>query len=108
MYDFILQIVTFLSLGVLIYLFARALPRINENVSSEPTPRTDYIDKAMKKLPLSKIDSMINLFIGKALRRIKVVVMKVDNVINRHLNKVKKNGDSGDKAGFPDQIENKE
>lgn len=90
MYNFILQILIFLSLGLIIYLFAKAAPR----VSDEPVPeRLNPFDKLMTKIPMAKIDENINSFLSKFLRKFKVVVMKVDNFINDRLGKLtKKNG----------------
>lgn len=97
MFDFILQIITFASLGFIVYLFARALPRISENEQAA-AGKPDYFDKMMKKLPLGKIDSAINLFLGKILRKMKVILMKVDNLMNYYINKLrtKQNGNGKD------------
>lgn len=91
MYNFILQTATVVSLGVVIYLLSRAVERSGEIPASEP----NRFDKFMAKLPLAKIDAALNSFFGKFLRKSKVVVMKVDNLLNEYINKLKKeNGNS--------------
>ena len=90
MYDFLLQTIVFASLGLVIFLLARTLPRLSEEVASTEV-KNHYFDRFIKKLPLEKIDSTLNSFIGKALRRTKIVILKVDNLLNRYLNKNKKN-----------------
>lgn len=91
MYDFILQTIVFLSLGAVIYLLARALPRItNESEAAVPIKPT-YLDRLLNRIPLQKIDEAINGFIAKILRKTKVVVMKIDNFIHDNLNKLSKN-----------------
>ena len=88
MYNFILQIAAVLSLGTIIYLLARAAERSGEMAQiSEP----NKFDKVIAKLPLAKIDAALNNFFGKFLRKSKVVVMKVDNLLNEYINKLRKN-----------------
>lgn len=91
MYDFLLQIIVFLSLGFLIYLLARALPRLPEEAAVDG--RRDYFGRLVKKLPLERVDVFLNMFFGKALRRMRIMVLKVDNLLNRYLSKVKKSED---------------
>jgi len=91
MYDFLLQIFFITSLAVIIYLMARSLPRVQEGEGH--VTLSDYLEKWVAKLPLSKIDSSLNNRIEKFLRRIKVLVLKLDNSINRHLNKRKEDVD---------------
>ena len=102
MYNFILQIIIFLSLGLVIYLLAKAAPR----VSDEPVPdRPNPFNRLMTKIPMAKIDENINSFLSKLLRKLKVVIMKVDNFINDRLGKLtKKNGNgSSEKSNGGDK-----
>ncbi len=84
MYDFILQLFLIGSLVVLIYLMARALPRVEE--AGEEVKIYNYIERWIAKLPLAKIDHFFNTNFEKTLRKTKVVVMRFDNFLNRHLN----------------------
>ncbi len=102
MYNFILQILIFLSLGLIIYLLAKAAPR----VGNEPAPaRPNPFDKLMAKVPMAKIDENINSFLAKFLRKSKVVIMKIDNFINHRLGRLtKKNGNgNGEKSNGGDK-----
>jgi len=87
MYNFVLQILMFSSLGLIIYIFARAVPRVGE----AETPRgSGFFDKLMAKLPMAKIDRSLDSFFAKFLRKLRVVIMKLDNFINHRLGKLKK------------------
>ena len=87
MYNFVLQILVFSSLGLVIYLLAQAVPRVEET----ETPRgSGFFDKLMKKLPMAKIDKSLDSFFAKFLRKVRVVIMKLDNFINHRLGKLKK------------------
>ncbi|MDP2696352.1 MAG: hypothetical protein Q8O87_03845 [bacterium] len=90
MYNFILQTTVILALGIVVFLVARVKSRVG--VAPDTNERKDYVDNIMTKLPLAKIDNTLNSFFGKSLRKFKVVVMKVDNLTNIYINKLKKNG----------------
>jgi len=102
MYNFILQIVIVLSLGVIIYLIARTIPRTTNESEVGGLPDQGLpgqrpaggFDKLVSKIPLAKIDAAIDSFLLKLLRKIKVLIMKVDNLLNIYLNKLRKNGQS--------------
>ncbi|TSC89535.1 MAG: hypothetical protein G01um10143_25 [Parcubacteria group bacterium Gr01-1014_3] len=98
MLQFILQTIVFLSLGLVLYLFARALPRIKEE--EIPNKPLHPFEKAMSRLPLAKIDASINSVIERILRKFRVVLMKVDHLMTTYISKVKKT-DGGDKPGNP-------
>ena len=87
MYNFVLQILMFSSLGLIIYLFARAVPRVGE---AEAPRGSGFFDKLMAKLPMAKIDKSLDSFFAKFLRKLRVVIMKLDNFINHRLGKLKK------------------
>jgi len=77
-----------ISLGVVLYIVARALPRIEEveKESSEasPTPRiVVYLEQADEKLLV---------ILEKALRRIRVVLLKLDNTVSQKLRRFKQEG----------------
>lgn len=104
MVNLILQIIVFSSLGLVIYMIARAIPRVPEEVA--PSRRSNWVDRIMSKIPMTKIDENINSFFSKFLRRSKVVVMRADNFINDRLGKLnKKSGPATPPA--PSQDEHK-
>jgi len=85
MYNFILQIAIMLSLGMIIYLMARAVPRVGDEIS-KPTVKFDHW---FGSLQLEKLDVILSNFLEKLLRKIKLFLMKLDNVTNNYLDKVK-------------------
>ena len=95
MYDFLLQSSLFLSLGALIYLMARAVPRVDE--SGEARHPAGRFDRMLSKLPLREIDEKLDLVFEKILRRLKIIIMKSDNLINEYLGKVKKSNGVNEK-----------
>src|SRR3989344_8106499 len=96
MYNFILQIIIMFSLGVMIYLIARAAPRVGDiEEIFKKQPLGDF-DKLIAKMPISKIDFILSAWVEKTLRKIKLILMKWDNLLSEHLNRVKKiNGNGG-------------
>lgn len=106
MYDFVLQLFLVSSLALIVYLLARALPRVEEE---ETCPKFfNCMERWFKKLPLAKIDNSLNNYFEKTLRKARVVVMKADNAINKHLNNRKNNNgaDNGSSSDLIDQIKN--
>jgi hypothetical protein len=79
MYELILQLVLMASLAVIVYLMALAVPRVSDSEEKgsggSDTP-----------LPLDKIDTLLNGLKDKLLRRVKIVLMKTDNLISKQLN----------------------
>lgn len=92
MYDFLLQTIFFASIGLVIYLLARAVPRVDE--AGEVIHAPGRFDRFLSRLPLHEIDARINIFFEKFLRRLKVMTMKSDNLINKYLGKIKKHNKS--------------
>ena len=87
MYDFILQVIVMLSLGTAVYLIARAIPRVSETPA--PAVKKNRFDELVKQIPFEKIDAFLNSSAAKVLRRVKVFIMKADNLITGYLNKIK-------------------
>ncbi len=99
MANFVFQIILTCSLGVVVFLFARALPRVSEEEVGAPT---DIVEKKLEqwiaRLPLHKIDHGINLFLEKMLRKVRIVILKVDNLVHSLLAKVKSSSVAAKKA----------
>jgi len=89
MYDFLLQIAAVVSLGMVIFILARAVPRIGETSLGESRVM-NQIDQLIAKIPLEKADAILNSFLGKILRRIRLVIMRVDNFVNEKITRLKK------------------
>lgn len=89
MYSFLVNLIMFASLAAMIYLLARALPRITDEQHSEAV-RVNFFDRLIDRLPMERIDVVISTSLEKLLRKFKLFVSKLDNVINAHLARVKK------------------
>lgn len=87
MYNFILQTIVMASLAVIIYLFARAMPRVNE--FSVQKQGGDYIEDLLNRLPFEKADAFVSMAMEKMLRKSKVLILKLDNLLTRHLKNLK-------------------
>lgn len=88
MYSFILQFLIMVSLATIIYLIARTIPRIDENVVLGQSKKS-FLGNFFSKLPLEKIDLMFNNLLEKILRKFKIIVMKTDNALTRKLSDFK-------------------
>lgn len=84
MVQFILTTILMASLGTMLYLVARSLPRVEEVASD----KKNFLDRlASSEIP-EKIDAAFNGFLLKYLRKLKVVLLKVDNFITGKLKKL--------------------
>jgi len=101
MLQFILTTVLMASLGTMLYLVARSLPRVGEEASDKP----GFLDKLSSSELPEKLDAAFNGFLLKSLKKTKIVLMKVDNFINDKLKKVSPNGNGKPKIDFKDLSE---
>lgn len=92
MYDLILQLLIFSSLGAIIFLLARALPRVSDTGQVEHS--TSFFDRLLTHLPLERVDAALDSFFEKFLRKVKILVLKLDNLINHYLGRIKKTNGS--------------
>jgi len=84
--------VLMVALGTILYLAVRALPRIEEEPAGESESLLDRW--ASSEIP-EKIDAFLNSFLAKALRKVKVLLLRVDNDLSLHLKKIKPGENSG-------------
>ena len=94
MYDFVLQIFLISGLAVVVYLMARALPRVVHHGES-PVNFYDYFERLINRLPVHKFDDYLNSYLSKFLRKTRLLVMKIDNKIVHSLGRLRKNGENG-------------
>ena len=88
MYNFVIEMSMVVSLAVMVYLLTKAVPRITE--AGEPvTHPLNAFDRFIAKLPLDKVDRGLHSFFEKFLRKSKIVLSKIDNRLNTHLNRLK-------------------
>ena len=86
MLEFAFVTALMICLSAVLYLMVRALPRIAEDPAGESKGMLDRW--AHSEIP-EKIDIFLNSFLFKFLRKIKVVVLKLDNNLGSHLQKMK-------------------
>jgi hypothetical protein len=91
MYDLFIQIVMMVALGTIVYLFAIASPRVQDDQHFEE----HRVSSLIKKLPLERIDALLTGYRDKVLRRLKVWILKADNFVSRWLNNHKDGGVQG-------------
>ncbi len=98
MLQFILTNILMLSLGAILYLAARSLPRVGE----EPPANPGLLERwAASEVP-EKIDAAFNNFLMKSLRKIKLVLLRIDNYLTKHIKKVSPNDNGKPKVDFRD------
>lgn len=84
MYNLILQLTLMASLGVIVYIVALTIPRVEG-----PHAIESKVKKAFSNIPLNKIDDFIIFYKDKMLRKIRLLTMKLDNLISKSLDKDK-------------------
>ena len=85
MLKFILEILIMLSLGAILYIIARVMPRIDDRELATVTLKTHWI-----AVYIEKIDRRLKSILEKTLRRSGIVILKLDNWVNKKLGKLKK------------------
>lgn len=94
---FIFTTVLMISLSAVLYLMVRALPRIAEEPAVE---KQNFLDRWTHSQIPEKVDAVLNGFLFKFMRKLKVVVLKADNSLSTHLEKVKPAGENGKKPAI--------
>jgi hypothetical protein len=93
MIQFILMNALFISIGGIIYIILKTLPQIEEVQS----PKESFLEKfIISELP-HKIDAIFNFYLSKILRRLKILVLKLDNYLSEKLKNININGNSENK-----------
>jgi len=95
MFQFIVTTIFMVSLGVILYIAVRTLPRIDENALPE---KKSVLERWIASEIPEKVDAAVNSFTVKFLRKIKVILLKVDNSLSSHLTRIKP--DSRDKQNL--------
>lgn len=87
MLRFIIQTLIMLSLGAMLYLMAKALPRVEDE-------NQDAVRMSQSKIMayVERFDEIFKVSLEKALRRLRVWLLRLDNFISKKLNRFKKNG----------------
>jgi hypothetical protein len=92
--DYILEIIIVSSLGVIIYVLGRALPRVSDETEEAPSKLSIKVKAFFSSLPLHKFDAFISSLTEKFLRRCRVVVLKLENMVSAGIHKLR-NGKNG-------------
>jgi len=95
MTEFIFQIIFFTSLAGVLVVVSRSIPRIRE----EEIKGDFSFEKWIESLPLDRIDYVLKNFSHKVLRKLRLILLKVDNAVGKYLEKTKEsNGGNGIKV----------
>jgi len=73
-----------LALGTILYLFVRALPRIEK----EENVKVGFIERWITSDLPERFDFTLNNFLVKFLRRLKVLVLRIDNLVGNRLKRM--------------------
>lgn len=98
MFQFILLDILFVAVGTLVYIFVRALPRVEEEPVGEDT--RGVIERWIASELPERFDAFLNTVLFKTLRKAKVWVMKIDNSVTKHLATLKPENGAEQKPDF--------
>jgi hypothetical protein len=91
MYGVLLEAAFMGSLALMAYLLARALPRID---AQEPAPSLyRAVDSMLAKIPLHRLDDTLHAAAIKWLKRFRLAILKLDNRVARHIDRMKAHGE---------------
>ena len=98
MFQFVVTNILMVSLGIVLYLVARALPRVDESIPTHG-PLGRWVTSEIPE----RVDLALNSFLGKFLRRMKLFLLKIDNILTERIKKIKtENGNGKAKIDFND------
>lgn len=97
MAEFILQLVLVVSGGILLYLVARTLPRLDE---TDPTPGPRHMLPEWAMHYLERADEELIALFERIVRALRVSLMKFDNTLGEKMRKLKRNGGNGNGNGL--------
>lgn len=94
MLQFILTNILLLSIGVILYVTVRTLPRIEDNGTIE---KKGILERWIASEMPEKIDAAMNGFLFKFLKRLKIFLLKADNSVSARLKKIQPKSVANDK-----------
>lgn len=83
---FIFTIVLMVSLSTVLYLLAQALPRVAEEPEEDAANAQSWWIRSRVS---ERVDAVLDGFLLKFLRRVKVTLLKVDNAVSTRLERIK-------------------
>jgi len=87
MITFILQIIAICALGFIVYMIGRVVPRVHES-DIEKAKEVSMFQWLIGYL--EQVDDWLLVIFEKFLRKLRVTIMKLDNVVSKRLAKFKK------------------
>ena len=85
---FLFQTLLIFAIGALLVLLVRALPRLPAQEAHMHKP--DAFERLLSRLPMERLDSAWSGFLEKTLRRLRVILLKIDNLLNGSLERVRR------------------
>ena len=82
-----------ISLSGMVLIVSRAVPRVADNDKNEVR-----FEDWLKSLPIERVDNAIRSLLYKGLRRLRLVLLKMDNKIGTYLEKTKDSPDISDRS----------
>ncbi|MDP2599013.1 MAG: hypothetical protein Q8P49_04235 [Candidatus Liptonbacteria bacterium] len=95
MFQFILTNILLVSVGAILYVSVRTLPRIEESGAVE---KKGILDRWIASEIPERIDVALNNFLFKFLKKLRVALLKADNSVGERLKKIKPENGAGAKA----------
>lgn len=87
------------GLGIMIYLIARAAPKVGDDIADDIKGQISKLDRIFSPARFEKFDVIFNNLVEKGLRKLKLLLMKLDNLTNNYLDKVKSYKNNNGKNG---------
>jgi len=88
------------GLGIMIYLIARSAPRVGDDIAHDIGGRISKLDHIFSHAQFEKLDAIFNNLVEKGLRKLKLLLMKLDNLTNKYLDRVKSYKNNNGKNGI--------
>ncbi len=85
-FQFIITNIFMLSIGTILYMAVRTLPRIEDGPETE---KKGLFEKWLTSEMPEKIDKALNGFLFKTLKKVRVFLLRFDNTLGEHLKKIK-------------------
>lgn len=107
MFQYILTLILMLSLGAILYLVARSLPRVGATGDEED--KRGLVERWVTSELPEKADELLNSFLFKLFRRVKLLLLKVDNVLGKRIEKIRSGSEKSETLanGFQDLTKEK-
>ncbi len=96
MVNYFLEVLILTGIGLLVYLLARALPRVND---ADLTARAPQAAPHWIHQYLERIDERLLSFVEKLIRRMRLSILKFDNALLHRMRRFRK--EPGKETGFP-------